>query len=259
MNPKLKFGLIALMGVALIVLVLMLAQSPGQNLPVANTPTQSAPAVTAIPAAAPTMTAEEQKAVEDVKRNNPQSASSPDQCPTILQTQPWCSLIGSAKRITRPEWEELFPQAQFFLVPYTLIAQESQQSRHVLVVVQNGQRYSAETFDRLLEVNQIVITDQNRELVAKAFALMTLEDYLGEEVDFTDWQAGKWESGYTYDHYLKAWTKVQGIEFWWWFTFENDKLRFVTRTGVSRYHIGNYIDVPLQILPLPPLVDYRFV
>jgi len=43
---------------------------------------------TTLPAAEPTMTAEEQKAVEEVKRNNPQSASSPDQCSTILQTQP---------------------------------------------------------------------------------------------------------------------------------------------------------------------------
>ena len=175
-----------------------------------------------------------------------------------LANSTWCSLIGSAKRITRPEWEELFPQTQFFLVPYTLIAQESQQSRHVLVVEQNGQRYCAETFDALLNVNQIVITDQNLELVAKAFALMTLADYLGEEVDFTDWQSGKWEGRHTFDHYLKAWTKIQGIEFWWWFTFEDGRLKFVTRDGISDYHIGNYIDVSLQTLPLPPLVDYRF-
>ncbi len=232
MTARSKVILIAVLGAIAIGTVLVLRQSP---------------------------VTDEQRVMEYIKGLNPQSqASSPDQCPTILQTQPWCSLIGSAKRIMRPEWEELFPQTQFFLVSYTLIAQETQQSRHVLVIEQNGQRYRAETFDALLDANQIVITDQNRELVAKAFALMTLDDYLGEEVDFTYWQAGKWESGYTYDHYLKAWTKIQGIEFWWWFTFENDKLRFVTRDGISDYHIENYIDVPLQTLPLPPLEDYRF-
>jgi hypothetical protein len=234
MNARSKLGLIAVLGAIVVVVLFVLWQSPKQT--------------------------DEQRVMEYVKSLGPKSeVSSPDQCSRVLQTQPWCTITKSAKRITRPEWDELLPQTQFFLVEYALIGQEGGQMRHVLVTEQNGQRYQAETFDSLLEANQIVITDQNRELVAKTFALITLKDYLEEQIDFTDWQAGKWESGYTYDHYLKAWTKIQGIEFWWWFTFENDKLRFVTQTGISKYHIGNYIDVPLQTLPLPPLVDYRFV
>jgi hypothetical protein len=82
------------------------------------------------------------------------------------------------RQITRPEWVELFPQAKFFLAAAKSVGGETSTTHNLLVIEQNGQRYQAETFDSLLEANQIVITDQNRELVAKAFALITLKDYL---------------------------------------------------------------------------------
>jgi hypothetical protein len=201
----------------------------------------------------------EERVLQEIKNISPQrEASSPDQCDAILQSQSWCTITKSAKRITRPEWDALFPKTEFFLVEYALIGEETQQLHHVLVIKQDWESFRADSFDRLLDMNRIVITDRNRELVAKAFALTTLGDYLGEEIDFTDWQAGKWQGEYPYDHYLKAWTKVQGIEFWWWFTFENDRFKFITRDGISDYHTRDYIDVPLLTLPLPPLVDYRF-
>ncbi|CAG0937731.1 hypothetical protein TFLX_06681 [Thermoflexales bacterium] len=293
MNTPSRLGLILVIGVVVVVLLLIVVQGSDykpaltgmsstadtpavsgtrSTLGVTSTSLPATPialatdtiarptsAPTIAPASESTMTAEERKVMEDVKSINAQSeATSPDQCSAILQTQPWCSITDSAKRITRPEWEKLFPRTQFFLVSYTLIGRETRLARHVLVIEQNGQRYKAETFDQLLAVNQLVITEQNRELVAKAFALMTLADYLEQEIDFTDWQAGKWQGHYTYDHYLKAWTKIQGIEFWWWFKFENEQLRVVTRDGVSDYHLGNYSDVPLQTLPLPPLAEYLF-
>jgi hypothetical protein len=195
----------------------------------------------------------EEKAIQAVEQGDPQSADSPEECMEILETQPWCSIVKSAKHIERPEWTELFPSTEFYLVAYDLLGGEFQQSHNVLVVEQNGQRYRAETFDNLLDTNQIILTDQNLELVSKALALMTLEDYLDQEVVFTDWQAGRWEGRFTYDHYLKAWTKLQGIEFWWWFTFEDGQLKYVTRDGISDYHIGDYIDVSEMTLPLPPL------
>lgn len=202
----------------------------------------------------------EEKAMKVVKQGNPQSADSPEQCAAILEVQPWCSIVKSAKRIERPEWTELFPSTEFYLVAYDLLGGETQQTHNVLVIAQNGRRYSAETFTDLLDANHIAITGQNRELVCKAFALTNLADYLDQEIIFIDWQAGKWEGAFPYDHYLKAWTKIQGIEFWWWFTFENGRLKYATRDGVSvtDYHIGNYMDVPFQTLPLPSLVDYRF-
>jgi len=204
---------------------------------------------------------EEEKAIRAVKQINPKSeANSPEQCSAILQTEPWCSIVKSAKRIEQPEWTQLLPTTEFYLVAYDLIGLEAQQSHNLLFIEQDGQRYSVETFDDLLDLNRITINDQNRELVSKTFALMTLADYLNQEIVFTDWQAGKWEGRHTFDHYLKAWTKVQGIEFWWWFTFGDGRLKYIVRDGVadSDYHIGDYIDISFWSLPLPPLLEYRF-
>ncbi len=128
MTARSKVGLIAVLGVIVVGVLLVLRQNPSQNVPLAATATasatvtsatlQSIPTATSAPTTS-TMTAEEQKAMEDVKNINPQSeASSPDQCSAILQTRPSCSITKSAKRITRSEWNELFPQTQFFLVEY---------------------------------------------------------------------------------------------------------------------------------------------
>lgn len=203
----------------------------------------------------------EEKVMRAVRQTNSQSeADSPGECTKILKRQPWCTVTKSVKRIERPEWTALFPSTEFYLVAYDLIGRESQQSHNLLFIEQDGRRYYVETFDNLLDANQIAITDQNRELVGKAFALMTLADYLDQEIVFTDWQSGRWEGRHTFDHYLKAWTKIQGIEFWWWFTFEDDRLKYTVRDGVASadYHRGDYIDVSFGSLPLPPLLEYSF-
>ncbi len=225
MTARSKIGLIALLGVIVVGVLLVLRQNLNQNVPLTatspapaaatSTTSQLAPIVTATSAPFPTMTAEEQRVMEYVKGLNPQSqASSPDQCPTILQTQPWCSLIGSAKRITRSEWDELLPQTQFFVVEYALIGQEGGQVRHVLVAEQNGQHYDATTFDQLLDANGIVITDTNRELVAKAFALTTLSDYLEQDITFSNLTQGDWDAGFKrrftlHDHRLDKNTRAK--------------------------------------------------
>jgi len=52
---------------------------------------------------------------------------------------------------------------------------------NLLVIEQDGQRYynyDNQTFERLLTTNRIVVTDTNRESVAKAFVLMALPQYL---------------------------------------------------------------------------------
>ncbi len=217
-----------------------------------------APAPTLEPT--PTLTREEEIVVE-MQHHSSQSAASPDECSDILKTEPWCSVTESAKRITRLEWEELLAQTEFFLVKGYLYGEGSGGGpRNLLIVEHDGQRYTAETFDRLLKANGVItITDENRELVAKAFALMTIPDYLEEDVVFTEWEVGEWESGrYIYTNYLKAWTKIQGLEIWWWFEFQDNQLKTVTKLGVGEYHIGDYIDVPFFDLPLPPSKDYHF-
>jgi hypothetical protein len=207
MNARSKLGLVAVLGVIMVGVLLVLRQNPNQNAPLAATSTvpavvasaipQSTPAATSIPAAASTMTADEQRVMDIILSSSPQFTTSSGDCFRILHSEPWCSVVQDARQITRPEWVELFPQTKFFLAAAKSVGGETSTTHNLLVIEQNGQRYQAETFDSLLEVNQIVITEQNRELVAKAFALITLKDYLEEQIDFTDWQAGKWESGYT--------------------------------------------------------------
>jgi hypothetical protein len=201
---------------------------------------------------APALT-DEEKIVQEIKARNPQSqASSTDQCPAILKTQSWCSIVRSATRITRPEWEELFPQAKFFVVEYALIAHETGRVHHLLIAKQNGQSYDAASFDQLLNVNGVAITAANRELVAKSLVLMKLTDYLGADIIFSDWgptdQPASFDMRYNYT--LTAWTKVQGLKFEWVFFFYEGVL-ITARGGIHEQHIGDYIDVPFDSLPLP--------
>ena len=195
--------------------------------------------------------------MQAVKQINPQSeADSPEECIEILETQPWCTITKSAKRIEYPEWTELLPFTEFYLVAYDLIGGEGKQSRNVLVIEQNGQSYRAETFDDLLDVNQIVVTDQNRELIAKAFALMTLADYLGGTVDFTQWENVSLSrpARHAYNYHLMALTEIGPIEVDWWFVFSEDHLEIASgpewRSLVS--------DSQGQSLPPLEFMDYRF-
>jgi hypothetical protein len=195
-----------------------------------------------------------------MQHDSPQSASSSDECGEILQTHPWCNVVRSAERITRPEWDDLFPRTEFYLVKYDLYGSGSVQRRNALVVEQDGWRYTTETFDKLLEANGITaITDENRELVAQAFALMTIPDYLGEEVVFTEWENIEGQPArHDYDHCLRAWTKLQGREVGWCFVFGEGRLKIATEPVGIQYGIGDYINVSPEQLTLPAQEDYRF-
>ncbi|MCP4539112.1 MAG: hypothetical protein GY832_18405 [Chloroflexi bacterium] len=187
-----------------------------------------------------------------------------DECGKTLETELSCSVIKSAAPITRTEWEELLPQTEFFLVKSYLVPGgepgDGGGPRDWLIIEYDDQHYTAETFDRLLKANGVTaITDENRELVAKAFALMTIPDYLEEEVVFTEWDVGEWDSGLLiYTNYLKAWTKIQGLEIWWWFAFNDNRLRAATRFRVVESNIGDYIDVFFLELPIPSTQHYYF-
>ncbi len=238
-------------------------KTPGA-LAVTTAPTDGATEEPATPTATsgptPTFTKEEEL-VATSQHDSSQSASSPDECAEILKTELWCSVPKSAVRVTRPEWEELFPQTEFFVLKRDVYGgPHGPQQRNLLLIEHDGQRYKAETFDRLLAANGINdITEENYELVAKAFALITIPDYLEEEIVFTDWMEVEWTArrGY-FDHGLIAWTKTQGLKILWGFKVQDGYLEEVERFGVSEYHVGDYIDVSFDVLPLPPAEGYEF-
>lgn len=196
----------------------------------------------------------EEKAMQAVKQiNHPSEADSPEECTKILETHPWCTITKSAKRIEYPEWTELLPSTEFYLVAYDLIGGESKQSRNVLVIEQNGRSYRAESFDDLLDANQIVVSNQNRELIAKAFALMTLADYLGGKVDFTLWEniSLSRPARHAYNYHLTALTEIGPLEVDWWFVFSKEHLEIAS---------GPQWRSLFSDQSLPPLefMDYRF-
>jgi hypothetical protein len=276
MNDRTRLTvMIAAIALTVAILAVALAQCGARPAPAAETPgvtvaatmptdivtEDPGPTSTPGPTPTPTLTAEELLARELIEPRG-QVTFSADECSQILETEPWCVVINSATHITRPEWDELFLQTDFFLVKVHYRPQFGHDAHqgNWLIVEQDSQRYTADTFDRLLAANGITeITDGNRELIAKAFALMTIPDYLGDEVIFIEWEEGDWpDARHHYSHSLKAWTKIQGLEIKWWFVFEDGWLKIITRGGISKYHTGDYIDTPFEILPLPPLKDYYF-
>ncbi len=263
MNPRTRLiVVIAAVALAVAILAVALAQCGARTAPATETLGATAePATpTPTPAPTPTLTREEELVIER-QHYSPQSASSADECSDILKTEPWCNVVKDAVRITRPEWEELFPQTEFFLVKYDVYGGEfGPQQRNFLIVEQDGQRYSAETFGGLLDTNNITITDENRELVARAFVLMALSDYLEEEVIFSNWgqvDGPRAFSDLRFNYGITAWTKIQGLEFQWWFLFFQDHLR-VTGGEVTEHGTGDYIDVPYWMLPLYADRKYSF-
>jgi hypothetical protein len=256
--PKARLWL--LVGVGLFLIVAGLALLP-QLRPPASMPTPtlattltivSSPKVAATSAAAPIMTADEQRVMKDILNSSPQFTATPGDCDRILQSEPWCSVIQNVRRITRSEWEELFPHATFFLVKRHVVGQESRFQQNLLIVEQARERYNAESFQRLLDVNGIVITDGNREIVAKALALMKLADYLEAEIAFSKWgNTDKPASGgMRYNFGLVSWTEIQGLNIEWGFLFYDNSLFRAGAYNLAK-NIGNYIDVAFQELPLP--------
>jgi len=214
-------------------------------------PRTSSPANTPLPTPTPT---KEEKLLVEMQHSDIQSATSPDECAKILETQPWCNVTKSVVRIVRPEWEQLLPRTEFYLGKYDLYGGEVTQQRIALIIEQDGQRYTVKTFDRLLETNGIAtITDENRELVAKALVLVTLDNYLEEEITLSALRNADVQGGFSFEHYnytITAWTKVQGLSIGYLFMFDQGRLRMVTGY-VNAYNTGDYIDVPFREMPQP--------
>jgi hypothetical protein len=129
------------------------------------------------------------------------------------------------------------------------------QQRNVVMAQQDGSRYSIESFDQLLDANGVEIAEDNREQVARAFALMALANHLQDDVTFTDWQAGEWPARFDlgYQYRLTAWTKIQGYQVDFFFGFMDYGL--MVAWGTSGYEVGEYVEDPTVF---PPQGDLTF-
>jgi hypothetical protein len=52
----------------------------------------------------------------ETRLDNPQSATSSQDCFEILKNQEWCNVVTNVIQLLRPEWDQLFPQTEFYLV-----------------------------------------------------------------------------------------------------------------------------------------------
>jgi hypothetical protein len=211
-----------------------------------ETPVPPTPTPTLTPSPTPTMTGEEQAFVEERQHFGSQSASSPDECSEILKTEPWCAVTTYAKYITRPEWEALFPEARFLLERYDLHGGRHVQRKTLLFIEQGGQRYRPDDFKRLMAMNGVVVTEENRELVARALVLTRLSDHLWAEIRFSD--AGETDKRGTarfqqYNYTITSWSQIQGIKVRWYFAFYGGNSLYASGAVIERCS-GEYIDVP---------------
>ncbi len=229
-----------------------------------NTPTPATPSATPTPTTVPTpgpsptpspiptMAPWEMEVLERMQRAHSQSAASVEECREVFETEHVCQVYWHARHITRPEWETLFPGAVCYLVKYDRYGGEFIERHNRLVIKQTGDYLSRDDFNSMLEWEQVMITDENRETVARAFVLMSLPDYLDEEIVFSDWEEGSWPAGFGlhYNYAITAWTKIQGLKFQWYFLFDEDGL--LAANGFAPEHnVGDYIDVPFEELPVP--------
>lgn len=230
--------------------------APGTTMAIApDTPTAEPGASIPTPTLRP-----EVELARDLIEPGGQVTYSAGECYEILNEELWCSVIKSAEPITCTEWEALFPETNFYLVKTELYGGEFPEQPNWLIIKQDNKHYTAETFDRLLKANGVItITDENRELVAKAFALMTIPNYLEEEVVFTEWEEVEFDvATFDYTHRLRAWTKLQGLEVVWYFVFKDARLKIASGAWTEQAAVGDYIQVPMFTLPHPRFEDYRF-
>jgi hypothetical protein len=161
-----------------------------------------------------------------------------------------CTQYLWSKPITRTQWLELFPDTNFYLVGLRQIENAESnmygyRQTNSVIAQQNEMRYTIENFDQLLAINNIVVTDTNREQVTQAFALMSLANFLDEDIAFLSWEEGSWPSSIRldFDHKLGVWTRIQGFSVEYLFGFYEGRL-LMARWFTAEGHSGDYIEVP---------------
>jgi hypothetical protein len=195
---------------------------------------------------------EEEALFQEIAQSGGQFTSNSSDCGKILRTESWCSVVLTVTQVTRPEWTSLFPTTNFFLVKRNVTDQEAGFQSNWLIAKQGSQRFTVETFGNLLDTNNVVSTDTVRDQIAKAFVLMSLPNYFDDEIRFSDWGKDDRRSiiRINYNYTITSWTKIQGLRFRWSFIFYEDKF-IAAAANPPEYHVGEYIDVPFEILPLP--------
>ncbi len=158
-----------------------------------------------------------------------------------------CVVLNFVQNISKEPWEQLFPDTDFFLASFYAYGNPdsdiSDRSWTDLVAWQNDRYYRAENFDGLLSMGNISVNDKNRELIAKAFALMTLpSEYLQHEIVFTNWEAVDIQGVFHYNYTLQAWTELGGVEVTWGFVFNEKRLQAISGGLVQNENTGDYID-----------------
>jgi hypothetical protein len=157
-------------------------------------------------------------------------------CAAIWQRDAACSILASVKPITRPQWQKLFPHAKFYILGINTLAKDYQQGtdfygitdRRSIIAEQDGQLYNDATFDQLLKANQVNISDDTREIVAHAFALLTLGYYIESEIVLSDGVARVVDTGFHRSNYeITAWTRLRGRQVFYAFLFEAGQIRGV--------------------------------
>jgi hypothetical protein len=267
MTTRSKVGLIILLVAIVIGALLVLRQNPNQNVPLAATTTAPTVATSATLQPTPTATLTEGELAAAAAGTAKYSHYFPtvEECSRAVDNKVVenCVAPDSIKQVTRPEWTQLFSHTDFYVIG--LLGRHEVEIydnsyRRNLVAWQDGQAYSAETFDSLLKANDIVITDTNRELVAKAFVLITLPDYLEQDITFSSLTQGDWPASFgdRFSNSIKVWTEMQGLRMTYLFAFVDGNIWEARRGLEVEYHVGDYIDVPFDQLPIPGFKQYFF-
>jgi hypothetical protein len=172
-----------------------------------------------------------------------------------------CVWPSSIELVTRPEWEELLPKTEFYLIGLTArhaIPQYDYGFRRRLVGWHEGQYYTADQFDQLLVANEVTaIEDSIKETAAAALVLMILDDYVQQDIVFVDWS--EMEVPPTrISHSLTCWTELQGATMRWYFVFEEERLRLAVGPEVLGFGSGDYVEASDDGVAPPPYTDYPF-
>jgi len=189
-----------------------------------TTPSPTPSSVTA----SPIITEKEVDVLDAIASTEINTASVQD-CDRIFETSPWCGVVSSAWQVTRQEWVDLFPQAEFFVVKRMLFGDQFPKQRSILVVKQDGRTLSlnaGKAFEQLMEINNVVISEENQEAIGHALVLMYLPDYLENEIVFEGWQEGNWPAplGLNYNYTVNVQTDIKEWGFEWLFWFHEGQL-----------------------------------
>lgn len=76
----------------------------------------------------------EDKIVQSLREAGGQYTSSPKSCGAILAAEPWCIVVLFAEKTSQPEWEELLPATDFYLVREVIYGGEIPYKRNRLII-----------------------------------------------------------------------------------------------------------------------------